>query len=96
MKKPHENGMNKRLESRSRLFKALSEPVRLKILAYLLDKGECTCCCELGRLLKKDQSVIFRHIIVLRDAGLLNTNKKAKSLMCCIKDKKMVRSLLEG
>jgi DNA-binding transcriptional ArsR family regulator len=85
----------KNLEQKSRLYRALGEPVRLKIIEYLMKKGQCTCICELSKILKRDQSVIFRHILVLKDAGILNTNKEAKYLMCCIKDKDKIKRMLE-
>jgi len=83
------------LEEKSKKYKALSEPVRLRIIEYLLKKGQCTCICELSQLLKKDQSVIFRHIQILKEAGILNANKKEKYLMCCIKDKNKVKKYIE-
>ena len=85
----------KNLEQKSRLHKALGEPIRLKIIEYLMKKGQCTCICELSKLLKRDQSVIFRHIHILKGAGILNTNKEAKYLMCCIKDKDKFKRILE-
>lgn len=85
----------KNLEEKSRLYKALGEPIRLKIIDYLMKKGQCTCICELSKLLKRDQSVIFRHIQILREADILNTNKEAKYLMCCIKDKDKIKRILE-
>lgn len=85
----------KTLAEKSRLYKALGEPIRLKIIEYLLKKGQCTCICELSKLLERDQSVIFRHIQILREADILNTNKEAKYLMCCIKDKDKIKRILE-
>ncbi|MGM5483404.1 MAG: ArsR/SmtB family transcription factor [Nanobdellota archaeon] len=85
----------KNLQHKAKLYKALGEPVRLKIVDYLLKKGECTCICELSKLLKRDQSVISRHIQVLKEADILNTNKETKYLMCCIKDKDKVMRILE-
>ena len=84
----------KNLEEKSRLYKALGEPIRLKIIEYLMEKGQCTCICELSKLLKRDQSVIFRHIQILKNADILNTNKEAKYLMCCIKDKDKIKKIL--
>lgn len=85
----------KNIQERSRLYKALSEPIRLNIIEHLLDKGQCTCICELSKLLKRDQSVIFRHIQILKDADIINTKKDNKFLMCCIKDKKKLLKILE-
>ncbi|MFH1052856.1 MAG: ArsR family transcriptional regulator [Candidatus Woesearchaeota archaeon] len=83
------------LDEKSRLYKALGEPIRLRIIEYLMKKGQCACICELSKFLKRDQSVIFRHIQILNQAGIINTNKEAKYLMCCIKDKKKIKKLLE-
>jgi len=84
------------IELKSRFFKALGEPNRLKIVEYLLKNGKCTCICELSRLLKRDQSVVFRHIQILKEAGILDTSKDAQFLMCCIKDKNNLRKYLQG
>lgn len=49
------------------LFKALSEPVRLRILALLTD-GE-HCACDLMAVLDLPQSTVSRHLAALRHAG---------------------------
>jgi len=48
------------------LFKALSEPTRVRILALLLEKGEL-CVCDLVDTLALSQSVISRHLAYLRN-----------------------------
>ncbi|MCB9359000.1 winged helix-turn-helix transcriptional regulator [Candidatus Woesearchaeota archaeon] len=83
------------LEKKSRFYKALSETIRLSIIKHLIDKEECLCICELSKLLKKDQSVIFRHIQILKDVGIIDTCKENKFLMCCIKNKGRIREFLE-
>lgn len=85
----------KKIEEKSKFYKALGEPIRLKIIEYLLNKKECTCICELAKSVNRDQSVIFRHVQILKDAGIVNTNKEAKFLMCCLKDKQKIRKYLE-
>ncbi|MBW2976967.1 metalloregulator ArsR/SmtB family transcription factor [Candidatus Woesearchaeota archaeon] len=84
----------KNLEEKSRFYKALGEPIRLKIIGHLIKKEQCTCICELSKLLKRDQSVISRHIQILKEADILDTNKEAKYLLCCIKDKTKIKKLL--
>ncbi len=85
----------KKIEEKSKFYKALGDPIRLKIIDYLLKKGKCTCICELSKILKRDQSVIFRHVCILRNAKILNTNKESKFLMCCVNDKDKIKKLLE-
>ena len=57
------------------LFKALSEPVRLRILHLLLDKGEL-CVCDIVDTLGVSQSVISRHLAYLRNTDLLDTRRE--------------------
>ena len=78
------------------MHKALGEPIRLKIVEYLMDKGKCTCVCHLSKLLKRDQSVIFRHMQILKEAGILDTSKEAKYLLCCVKNRNKIKRLLEA
>lgn len=57
------------------LFKCLSEPVRLRILFLLLDKGEL-CVCDIVDTLGLSQSVVSRHLAYLRNNGLLSTRRE--------------------
>ena len=82
-------------KEKSRFFKALGEPVRLKIVDFLLNKKDCACICELAGLIKKDISVIFRHVKILEEAGIIKAEKKASFLMCCVKDKNKIMKYLE-
>ena len=84
------------IEKKSEFYKALGEPVRLRILEYLLNKKRFACICELAKLLKRDQSVIFRHIQILENAGIIDTKKQVNFLMCCVKDKERTKRYLEG
>jgi DNA-binding transcriptional ArsR family regulator len=61
------------LENRSELFKAISDPTRLKIL-YLLQDGEL-CVCEINTALEKPQSTISHHLNVLKSAGFIKGRK---------------------
>lgn len=85
----------KNLERKSIIFKALGEPVRLKIVNILLKKDGCTCICELSKLLKKDQSVIFRHVGILKNAGVVDTCKESRFLMCSIEKKEKIKKIME-
>lgn len=52
-----------------RLFKALAEPNRLRILNLLLE--EPFCVCELEAILGLPQPLLSRHLAYLRSAGLV-------------------------
>lgn len=52
-----------------RIFKALGEPNRLRILNLLLEKPFCVC--ELESVLRLPQPLLSRHLAYLRSAGLV-------------------------
>ncbi|MHB1348822.1 MAG: ArsR family transcriptional regulator [Desulfobulbus sp.] len=54
------------MEQTIRLCKALTAPIRLRILA-LLDEGEL-CVCALVEVLAVPQSTVSRHLAVLKNA----------------------------
>lgn len=59
--------MTWRMEHLAMQFKALSEPVRLRILNLLMS-GEL-CVCDLMDILGLPQSTVSRHLAYLRNAG---------------------------
>nr|WP_282730821.1 metalloregulator ArsR/SmtB family transcription factor [Methanobacterium alcaliphilum] len=63
-----------KLENQSNVFKAISDPTRLKIL-YLLQEGEL-CVCEINTALEKPQSTISHHLTVLKSSGFIKGRKE--------------------
>lgn len=55
--------------SAARLFKALSDPTRLRLVS-LLQGGE-RCVCDLTDALGSPQPTVSRHLAALRRAGLV-------------------------
>jgi len=60
-------------EAKSDVFKAISDPTRLKIL-YLLQDGEL-CVCEIIMALEKPQSTVSHHLNILKNAGYVKGRK---------------------
>lgn len=58
-------------------FKALGDPVRLRLFS-LLSSGQELCVCHLTDALELPQSTISRHLAVLRNAGLVETRRDGK------------------
>lgn len=77
----------KRFDGKAEFFRALSDPVRLRIIDFLLNRESCTCTCHLIGHIKRDQSVIFRHLKALEAAKIVKTEKKGPYLMCTINTK---------
>jgi ArsR family transcriptional regulator len=61
----------------SEAFKALGDPVRLRLF-YLLCCRDELCVCHLTDALKLPQSTVSRHLGVLRHAGLVATRRDGK------------------
>lgn len=58
-------------------FRALGEPVRLRLFGLLADAEEL-CVCHLTEALALPQSTVSRHLAVLRQAGLVSTRREGK------------------
>ncbi|WP_454114801.1 ArsR/SmtB family transcription factor [Microbacterium lacticum] len=65
-------------EMQVRVFKALSDPVRLQILRYLHQVDRGVTCGEIGDIINISKSAGSYHFKALRDAGLTITEKKSR------------------
>ncbi len=77
-------------EARSEILKALAHPTRIYIVD-LLDREGPRCVCELAKEIGADMSTVSRHLSLLRNAGILEDEKKGTtvyySLACdCISE----------
>ncbi|WP_442790322.1 ArsR/SmtB family transcription factor [Nocardia sp. CDC153] len=58
-------------------FKALGDPVRLRLLSLIAAaRGEEVCVCELTPSFDLSQPTISHHLKVLREAGLLTSERR--------------------
>lgn len=58
-------------------FKALADPVRLRLLSLIAAAGgEEVCVCELTPAFDLSQPTISHHLKVLREAGLLTSQRR--------------------
>ncbi len=77
------------------LFKALSEPVRLRIVYMMLQRGEL-CVCDIVDSLELSQSVVSRHLAYLRNNGLVSTRRDGVWIYYeLVQSSSFVTSLLE-
>lgn len=60
----------------SQVYKAASEPMRVRILASLAH-GEL-CVCHLHAMLDAPQSTVSRHLAVLRQADLVRARRQGQ------------------
>ena len=65
-------------------LKVLGSPFRLQIL-FSIGSGEA-CVCHLEALLNKRQAYISQHLMVMRDAGILDTRRDGKYIYYRVAD----------
>jgi DNA-binding transcriptional ArsR family regulator len=64
------------IEAEAKIFQAMADPCRLKIL-MLLREGEL-CVCEIMIGLDRPQSSTSHHLSILKDAGLIKERKDGR------------------
>lgn len=75
------------ITEQAKIFKALGHPSRLLMVDALKD-GE-KCVCDLQRLVGDDLSTVSKHLSVLREAGVVASEKRGTNIyyrlaLCCL------------
>ncbi len=93
------------LETAAWVFKALSDPARLKILAFLSKQGGGKCCgtgegicaCDLESVIDLSQPTVSHHMKCLISANLVLGEKRGKWMFYRIDPKgfSFIKSLVE-
>jgi ArsR family transcriptional regulator len=65
-------------EAQAAVIKAMGHPTRLLILNSLKKKE--TCVCELQKLVGDDMSTVSKHLLVLKNAGLVAARREGNWL----------------
>lgn len=62
----------------ARVFKALGDPVRLRIVSIVASRqGGEVCVCDITDAFELSQPTISHHLKVLKDVGLLASERRA-------------------
>jgi ArsR family transcriptional regulator len=65
----------------ARRFAALADPVRLRLLSLLASSPDsAVCACDLVGPVGKSQPTVSHHLKVLRDAGLVTSEKRGVNI----------------
>jgi ArsR family transcriptional regulator len=80
-------------EKHCRVFKALADTTRLRILK-LLDVREM-CVCEVMVALDLTQPTASHHLKILENAGIVKSRKEGKWVYYSLKDPETVRTVLK-
>jgi len=60
----------------AKIFKALGDETRLRLVNLLLQADKEVCVCEMVDALELPQYQISRHLTILKNAGLLQASRK--------------------
>ncbi len=77
------------IEHTSRSLKAMSHPLRLKILCTLGNRE--VCVQAIVECVGTSQSNISQHLAILRDKGILSSRKDANKVFYRVDDKRTLR-----
>jgi len=72
-----------RYAARATVAKALAHPTRLLIVDELAKRERCVC--ELTALVGADISTVSKHLALLRNAGLVNVERRGASMLYSLK-----------
>jgi len=59
----------------AKVFKALGEPTRLKIIKILASEGGYFCVGAMAKRLGISQPAVSQHLKILKDAGILDSRR---------------------
>ncbi len=76
-------------QAESNLYRALNHPVRLAILDILRDGEQCVCHME--AILGLRQAYISQHLMVLREAGLVEDRRDGWNIFYRVRQPKVYR-----
>ncbi len=76
-----------------RFFKALADPRRIGILAWLASRCTPTSVGDISACCPTDLSVVSRHLAVLREAGIVSAEKKGREVFYQVRVPELARTL---
>lgn len=71
------------ISEQARIFKALGHPSRL-LMVDAMRNGE-KCVCELRELVGDDMSTVSKHLSILREAGIVTSEKRGTNIYYSLK-----------
>ena len=66
------------------IFQALADETRLRIIRLMVVTGDEACLCELVDSLLEPSYKLSRHLKILRQAGLLSSQKEGRWVYHCL------------
>jgi ArsR family transcriptional regulator len=83
----------KSAEKKGKVFKALADEIRLRILSLLATREMCVC--EIMVALDLTQPTASHHLGILENAGLVKDRKEGKWVFYSLSDPSLIRNILK-
>lgn len=80
-------------EKKGKVFKALADEIRLRILSLLAAREMCVC--EVMVALDLTQPTASHHLGILENAGLVKDRKEGKWVFYSLSDPSLVKNMLK-
>lgn len=77
----------------SMFFKALGNPIRLKILKELTIKEKCVS--EVESTVHASQATISQHLAILKNCGIVKSRKEGNMRCYCLRQPELITSILD-
>jgi ArsR family transcriptional regulator len=82
---------NSLMRFRAKVFRALSDPIRLEIVEFL--RGGEKCVCEIIPHIGVIQPLVSRHLRILKDCGLVKDRRDGVRRLYSITDNKILETI---
>ena len=79
----------------TKIFKALGDPTRFKIIEKMLFDKKENCCTDFAIFTEKDISTISRQLVVLEQTNIIEITKVNKTKCIKLKNKKALKKLIK-
>jgi len=76
------------LKNEVKIFNALADETRLKIVEFLKDNEKCVC--EIIPMAGKSQPAVSQHLRILTEAGILEFRKEGTSIYYKVDDQRVI------
>ncbi|ODS38467.1 MAG: hypothetical protein A7316_07880 [Candidatus Altiarchaeales archaeon WOR_SM1_86-2] len=74
-----------------KIFKALADETRIKVVEFLKDSEKCVC--EIIPMTGKSQPAVSQHLRILSEADILGSRKDGTSIYYRVKDKRVLDAI---
>ena len=87
-----DNEFNEKLQESYKVTRALAHPLRLNILTFL-DQHQVISEVDILSSMKLEQSIIIRHLEILKNSGIINMTKEGRQILFSINYSKLNKTL---